>query len=471
VVRASFLPPGLLLDRSGHGQVFPIALGIEKLANSLPWAPSIVTFFLRRQNSQRSYEIAVSKLEMLLTRTVSSGATAQHLHDTRRTLDLVVQMYAGDKVTNLGRDWNVGISLLYDSAFLPSNAVFRHHDADVMITSSYIGRMAKRPLPSVNILYQSEILANILIPNAKRALKDGVHSLLEQVLDFAISLLGALDRCQTPSSPALECVIFSILWHLGYEQELARFLETRCRSDYDWKRSGLLDKFAWDAGNIVLSNLLVAIASEIPFGILRAKTTGRLRKTDGRIAKPYHSKAHRLIKKWSSRLLLLRVTNVELVASHLLKEGEILDVMNFYLRCECVSKKNSRPDRQKEHASKVTRIDLANLNNSSRIDAENLVHVALSRCRHSENHLGNRCRVQSCLKAFLSLRDPDWIARGEWDKALLDDNSCMDKHRSVSHEDSRFGCDYCESAIAAQGNSMSWSTRRRNSIEYTKTGL
>lgn len=185
---------------------------------------------------------------------------------------MVVQMYAVDSHDIIIRDWRVGLSLLHNSAFLPPDAVFRHHAVNGMITSRCNTRGVQRLNAPVNILYQSEILEKILIPHAQLALKDNDRSRIRHVLDLAISMLGSLDRSQRPSNPALECLIFFILWHLGYEQEMGRFLESRCRFETAWKASVLvLGNSWWDAGNIVLANLTAAVASEIPFGIMQAE--------------------------------------------------------------------------------------------------------------------------------------------------------------------------------------------------------
>lgn len=106
---------------------------------------------------------------------------------------------------------------------------------------------------------------------------------------------------------------------------------------------------ALDAGTMVFVRLMRAIGLEVPFGVLRG--TSITTHSPG----TRNTKFFGLVKKWSTRILLSRVSNVNIAIAHLLADDRMVDSINYYLRTEHKPtpnhKDNTRHRRRKEFAT------------------------------------------------------------------------------------------------------------------------
>lgn len=256
-----------MLDPSGRGSVFPLALDIEKLATTLPSSTALPPFFLRRV-SPRSHEIALSKLDDILR----IGSARQR----RQSIESVIRFYAIEE-SSLAVDWRSTMPLIYHCAFLPLGAELRHHHADIDATvSSHDARITRACASSS--LSQKEILEVLLLPTAKKALTSACcESDFHLVLGIAIGLLGALDRQDCPPCPALECFIFALLWRLGCAQEIGAFLQSRGlplsngdrrkhHRQEEMSKCAQVPPAVVNSGTLVLVNMMIAITQEVDFG-------------------------------------------------------------------------------------------------------------------------------------------------------------------------------------------------------------
>jgi hypothetical protein len=249
----SFVLPSTFLYRAGRGTAFLVALDIDRLSSTLPWTPTIAPFFLRR-SSPKSHQIALAKFADTLR--------LPSARQRRQSVESVVQSYAMDR-SALPWDWNASTILIQKCALLPPGSEFRHHQLDVGSTMQHI-LSSTAPKPSV--LYQKEILADILLPAAKAALVNSSTSELCIVLEVAVGLLDALGRHYCPPCPALECFIIAILWRLGYPQELTAFLRSRVRPISSGDCSLQIPPSVFNAGTLALANMIIAISEEVAFG-------------------------------------------------------------------------------------------------------------------------------------------------------------------------------------------------------------
>jgi hypothetical protein len=172
----------------------------------------------------------------------------------------------------LAWDLKASMTLIYKCGLLPPGSEFRHYLVDIDTAIQDHGVM-----PSPSVLYQKEILGQILLPRAKGALANSCASDLHLVVDIAVALLGALERQHCPTCPALECFIVAILWRLGCSQEIASFLQSRntslSRSDGRNSHKGMpnncikITPTVINNGTLVLTNMMIAITEEVDFGV------------------------------------------------------------------------------------------------------------------------------------------------------------------------------------------------------------
>lgn len=258
-------------------------------------------------------------------------------------MDFVAQMYATHATTKgITWDWGASLGLMYQCALLPPDAAFCHHSIDNVV----LGIAARKsPPPKHNkqsrasLLYQTEILSDILLPNASEAIQrsgKGAIERIPQVLDFAIGLLGSLDRHGCLSCPALECLVASILWHLGYETELLQFLESRCfvfPSRMGKRKDSIIPSNVMDVATVMLTRLLLALSEEVQFGILQQVQHLHSSNADWRYKNdPSSIRIRKAIKSWSRKVILARVANVPVKALYLLDQGWVQYSINL---CSC----------------------------------------------------------------------------------------------------------------------------------------
>jgi hypothetical protein len=172
----------------------------------------------------------------------------------------------------LAWDWKASMTLVYKCGLLPPGSEFRHYrvDMDTAIQDHSV-------MPSPSVLYQKEILEQILLPRAKGALANSCASDLHLVVDIAVALLGALERQHCPTCPALECLIIAVLWRLGCSQEIASFLQSRnmilSRSGGRNSHKEMLSNSikitpaVINNGTVALANMMIAITEEVDFGV------------------------------------------------------------------------------------------------------------------------------------------------------------------------------------------------------------
>jgi hypothetical protein len=253
----SFLPPSYFLIPTGRGIIYPVILDVEKLSSLVPTSHCSAPFFLRR-SSARAHDIAINKFAAILQ--------VKSARKRKQWIEAVADLYAFHPTASMW-DWKATMPLIFKCALLPQGSEFRHHHIDTF------SQFNSSSVSTTSALYQKEILEKLLLPKAKEAIAASDTFTLRRIVDVAVELLGALDRRGCTPCPALECLIVSILWRLGFSNEVTAMLVSRASTtcmDQKSRHSGIIllqNQRVVDLGVSILVEMLVALTTEVELGI------------------------------------------------------------------------------------------------------------------------------------------------------------------------------------------------------------
>ena len=239
--------------------LYPVNLDIVELSEMMQSSCCPIPFILRRSLSE-AHKLALNKFASIL----AMPARSQRWHWVNSVADVYAKRH-----NSLRKDWITCMPLIFKSALLPPGSEFRYHsiDKDCVCPESLMSMQRS----SYQTLTQREILESVLLPEAQAAVASSNPNRLQLVLDIALTVLGALDARDSSPCPALECLIVSILWRVGYFQEIEAFLASRSSHRASPNQSPV-DEFFLQNHRVVsistntLISTLLALSTEVRFG-------------------------------------------------------------------------------------------------------------------------------------------------------------------------------------------------------------
>lgn len=225
----------------GTEVVHPITLDLERIKANWVGHKCIIPFLLRRASSDKIHSLVLNELVPLLR-------SPYNKQGRQSWLNSVFVVYEQSK-SIWPLDCQMSHDLMLASTLLPKEMQDRVVSDLPKVPSNIL------KLPHLNeVLTQSSILENFLLPAAQQAIDKKIDKDLMVVLDFAVELLGVLCRYDIAPVPAFRCLLAAMLWRFGHFNEIVALV-----------KSNVIENTSKES-NDRLAEVLFAIVTETTFG-------------------------------------------------------------------------------------------------------------------------------------------------------------------------------------------------------------
>jgi hypothetical protein len=256
-----------------RGDIVPLTLDLERLAPSLANGRFNFSFLLRRrQNPSRN---GGSGRNVALRRFAVIGALPR-FEQRLRWINHVAAAYARATGTIALWDLHTSNALIHECALLPPGSEFLLEQHDDELFYSFRRSTQQRKFPSTAVLFQKDILESILLPMARKVLREGrsmgpekAEPMLRRVAEIGVSFMGSISREGCIVCPALECFVFAALWRLGSGQEIFAMLRSLSQTNLEGKitkRGNKARGNVMDNGTIQTTRVILLIMELVQFG-------------------------------------------------------------------------------------------------------------------------------------------------------------------------------------------------------------
>jgi len=272
------LPPNLILDPRERGSVCFLELDLNAILWEIPLSACVVPFLLNRIDT-RARSIALSRLNTII-KNQDGVALNKSLW-----VECITEAYS---MQDLATVWDIESCnpILVRCTMLPSNSgsisiseFIRKYEQDLPSTC---------PTPPSNfdsILTQTEVLEQILLPNAEESITNNNLGMFQFVCMISCHLMESLTAEYIEVCPALEALVISMLWRLGEAEKVLGILRSR-RHRLGLKKENVPD--ADNTSNIKdklrniekekdskFAEMVVIISNDLELGIGVGKKNGR----------------------------------------------------------------------------------------------------------------------------------------------------------------------------------------------------
>jgi len=412
---ATFLPPYYMIDTEERGNLWPLSLNLERMGQSFPMSQNGVPFFLRRHASREvAHSIVLNRFHNLLAGSfpgTSSPNAALYISQRNAWMESLAGIYARDENAHTW-DQQVSYSLLYKCILLPTEADFNRSYRSPSLTAYNEAESVMPPaLPSDTTVTQTDIVERVLLPQADEALflSDSAKLRFLQgiIVDFMGTLENAIREFSPPSMkgriwlcPAMECLLWALMWRLGDGEELVSYLDHRLDdrkaiakeieaiSEGKDIEEGLETLYSFDS---VIAEMLVMLLANVDFGTNDENNDGE--------RKPSYETREKVM----SRVIdiLCACKQHRAAAKYMLEVARVIDAMTL---CEQVMAKSLREAGNSEEDDDDE--DEPDSFASKGMESADFFEAAIESARRIEG-IDERCKLMHRVHNFLEDWDPE----------------------------------------------------------------
>lgn len=124
----------------------------------------------------------------------------------------------------------------------------------------------------LGMLFQTEVIQIVLLPQAKEAIGNDDKERLNLICDVCLKYMSSLEATTASATPALECLTIALLWRLGQAEEAMSILSARrewqkvLASKHNAMRDGTPPYGAFMViGNESLAEMIIAITTQVEY--------------------------------------------------------------------------------------------------------------------------------------------------------------------------------------------------------------